>query len=43
MKPLIDEIAAMSWRKWLSLIVEFISVIVIVASIAVIAIGFSPT
>lgn len=42
MKSALSEIAATSWREWLSLIAEFVAVAVIVCSIGLFAIGFSP-
>lgn len=41
-RALLSEIAATSWRDWLAVLAEFAGVCVIVASIALIAIGFAP-
>jgi hypothetical protein len=41
-RPLLSEIAETTWRDWLAVLAEFAGVCVIVASIALIAIGFSP-
>lgn len=42
MREVTSEIAATIWREWLSLIAEFVAVAVIVCSIGLIAIGFTP-
>ena len=41
-RALLSEIAATGLRDWLAVLAEFAGVCVIVASIALIAIGFSP-
>lgn len=41
-RAIISEIAATGWRDWLAVLAEFAGVCVIVASIALICIGFAP-
>lgn len=41
-RAILSEIAATSWREWLAVLAEFVGVCVIVASIALICIGFAP-
>lgn len=41
-RALLSEIAATSWRDWFATMAEFAGVVVIVVSIALIAIGFAP-
>ena len=41
-RAVLDTIAETTWRDWLAVLVEFAGVCVIVASIALIAIGFAP-
>ena len=41
-RAILSEIAATSWRDWLTVLAEFAGMVVIVASIALIAIGFAP-
>lgn len=41
-RAVLDTIAETTWRDWLATIAEFAGVCVIVASIALIAIGFAP-
>lgn len=41
-RALLSEIAATSWRDWLAVLAEFAGMAVIVASIALICIGFAP-
>lgn len=42
MRAALETIAATSWRDWLACLAEFAGMAVIVASIALICIGFAP-
>lgn len=41
-RAVFETVAATGWRDWLAVLAEFAGVCVIVASIALVAIGFSP-
>lgn len=41
-RSILSEIAATRWRDWLAALAEFAGVCVIIASIALISIGFAP-
>lgn len=41
-RALLSEIAETTWRDWLAVLAEFAGVCFIVASVALIAIGFAP-
>lgn len=41
-RAVFETIAATGWRDWLAVLAEFAGMVAIVASIALIAIGFSP-
>lgn len=41
-RAVLDTIAETTWRDWLAVLAEFAGMAVIVASIALIAIGFAP-
>lgn len=41
-RAILDTIAETTWRDWLAVLAEFIGMVAIVASIALICIGFAP-
>jgi len=41
-RAVLDTLAETTWRDWLATIAEFVGVVVIVASIALICVGFAP-
>lgn len=41
-RAVFETVAATGWRDWLAVLAEFAGMVVIVASIALIAIGFAP-
>lgn len=41
-RAVLDTLAETTWRDWLAVLAEFASMVVIVASIALICIGFAP-
>lgn len=41
-RAVLDTLAETTWRDWLAVLAEFAGVCIIVASIALIAIGFAP-
>jgi len=42
MREILSEIAATSWRDWLAAAFQLTGMVIIVVSIALIAIGFAP-